>query len=494
MKFFQTFRGRLLFILAILLVVTLGVQFYLNLRTEWANADLREQQEQALVAGIALGVSSLSSTDRIDDIVKKEGQPFFDEQTRKRIADVIVVNNEWEISDSLKPAYWPVEESEGELKLKPLKEVVDLPPLMDAESLGDDRFNFPNIGNVGSGGNGEAHAIPIETSQGRFYVMVVLESDKGESLARAAEPLIYNLAVLLISTLITIFLVRRFTRPVANLSEAARKVAAGDLSVRVEDSWRTDEMGQLAAQFNDMTRELEKNKELESKLQQAEKSAVVGRLASAIAHEIRNPLNYINLTLDHVRAKFRPNEKDKEEQFEKLTSQLKSEVGRINTQISDFLRYSRPLTLDIKPVDIRKLIDDSLRIVEAQAEEQGITISVVEEEGVERIAADSDILRSVFNNLYINAVQAIENGGGSLNTRIMPDGDLVKVEICDTGGGITEENLPKIFEPYFSTKETGTGLGLAIARRIVEEHKGTIEARSEVGTGTKFTVRLPKAN
>ena len=235
----------------------------------------------------------------------------------------------------------------------------------------------------------------------------------------------------------------------------------------------------------------EKKEELEAKLQQAEKREVVGRLSSAIAHEIRNPLNYINLTLDQLRAKFVPQDEKRAETFEKLTSQLKNEVDRINQLVSDFLRYSRPLKLELTPTNLRQIIDNSLNIVEHQAEEQNVKISVVEHENAARILADAEILRSVFNNLFLNAVQAMPNGG-ILNATISPDEDLVKIEVSDTGEGISDENLPKIFEPYFSTKETGTGLGLAIVKRIVDEHSGQIEVESKEGKGTRFIVKLPK--
>ena len=249
----------------------------------------------------------------------------------------------------------------------------------------------------------------------------------------------------------------------------------------------------LPSVFNEMTAELEKSKELESQLQQAEKSAVIGRLGSAIAHEIRNPLNYINLTLDHLRSKFAPDDAEKRATFEKLTSQLKAEVARINSQISDFLNYSRPAKANLNPIDLRTVIDDSLRIIEAQASENGIKVGVVEHENVPKIFGDPEFLRSVFNNLMINAVQAMEKSGGHLNIRITPDEDdgLVRIEIADTGNGIPEENLSKIFEPYFSTKETGTGLGLAIVQKIVEMHSGMIEVESKSGEGTRFTVKLP---
>jgi signal transduction histidine kinase len=310
---------------------------------------------------------------------------------------------------------------------------------------------------------------------------------------RAAQPLVATLGILLISTLVTIVLVWRFTRPIANLSNAAREVAAGNLSVRVPDREGYDEMGQLARNFNEMAGELEKTRELESQLQQAEKSAVIGRLGSAIAHEIRNPLNYINLTLDHLRSKFAPAEPESRTKFIKLTSQLKDEVARINQQISDFLNYSRPANVDLRPIDAREVIENSLRIVEAQAAENEIKVAVVEHEDVPQVLGDPEFLRSVFNNLFINAVQAMGSDAGNLSVKISPDGEYVRIEVSDTGLGISAENLTKVFEPYFSTKETGTGLGLAIVQKIVDVHNGTIDVESAEGEGTRFTVRLPKA-
>jgi nitrogen fixation/metabolism regulation signal transduction histidine kinase len=436
----------------------------------------------------------LTSSVRLQDFVKREGQPFFDEKSTKRIQDIIIIDPEWQIYDSLSDQYLPTEDENGETSYINLSDVKNLPPLMEGSRLGKDAEKFPNA-NISPNEeiDGEAHAVPIETNQGRYYIMVILKTDRSQAVMRAAQPLIYTLLILLFSTAITVFLVWRFTRPIANLSKAASRVAIGDLSVRVSDSERTDEMGHLAARFNEMTAELAKNRELEAKFQEAERSAVVGRLASAIAHEIRNPLNYINLTLDHLRSKFTPENAEKQVIFEKLTAQLKDEVERINRLVSDFLRYSRPIRLNLRSIDIYKIVKDSLRIVEAQAEEQNIKISLVEHEDAPRILGDAEFLRSAFNNLFINAVQAMESEGGNLNVFISPDKDFIKIEIKDTGGGIPEENLDKIFEPYFSTKETGTGLGLAIVKKIIEDHNGTIDVESQPNEGTKFILKLPKA-
>lgn len=497
MKLFHTFRARLLIILTVLLIATLGVQFYLNYQMENGNKKLREEREQALVAGIALGFKSFTSNDRLTDFVSRPGEPFFDESVIGRIKDIIIINNQWQINDSINPKYLPAENEKGEFIKVNLMDAKDLPPLINAYRLGEDRNNFPN--NIRkrdieeSNSDSEAHAIPIETTDGRWYVMVLLKNDTSATAWRAAEPLIYMLLVLLLSTLITIFLVWRFTRPLANISEAAKQIAEGNLRVRVADYGRNDEMGQLASRFNEMTAELEKKSELENKLKEAEKSAVVGRLGSAIAHEIRNPLNYINLTLDHLRAKFKPEEDGKKETFEKLTSQLKSEVARINQQITDFLSYSRPPKLQLDSINIHKVVEDSLRIVEAQAAEQNIKVSLSEEENLPDIAGDAEFLRSVFNNLFINAVQAMGTEGGKLDVKVSAKDEYVQIDIRDTGGGIPAENIEKVFEPYFSTKETGTGLGLAIVKKVVDDHNGTITVQSEKDKGTCFVVKLPIA-
>lgn len=497
MRFLDTFRARLLVILTLLLIATLGVQYYANLFVERENTALREMQEQAIVAAIALGFTSMTSKEyRVQDLIEQPDQPFLNQDAKDRIQDIIIIDEKWQITDSLDPNLLPETDENDRVIYKRLADIKELPPLMEASRLGEDAKQFPNPPAADKTHADEAHAVPIETSRGRWYVMVLLKSDKEQAAWRAAKPLAFTLGILVVSSLITLYLVYRFSRPIANLADGARKVAAGDLQVRVPGSRRRDEIGRLVGTFNEMASELEKKRDIEARLQQAEKSAVVGRLGSAIAHEIRNPLNYINLTLDHLRAKFAPEELDKKAKFDKLTGQLKAEVARINQQISDFLNYSRPAKADLRPIRAREVIEDSLRIVEPEAEEKGVTISVVEHEGVPPIMGDPEFLRSVFNNLFINAVQAMESrGGGRLHIKISPSasGSGVSFEVSDTGGGISQDNLAKIFEPYFSTKETGTGLGLAIAQKIVDLHEGTIAVDVTENVGTTFTVELPSA-
>jgi signal transduction histidine kinase len=495
LKFTSSFRVRFLLVLAALLILTLGTQYLLNLRAGRNNRRLREIQQQALIAGVALGVKGLVGTPRLVELITRENNPLFDPQTG-RVANVIIVDNEWVIADSLDLELLKVN---GEYARRRLQEVTTLPSVMNLNQLPEeDRTKFPSMAiDQTSSVSGESHAFAIETAdKGRWYVIVVLKSLREAPSfwnAQAARPLIYTLAVLLGATIVAAILVWRFTRPIKDLSNAARRVAEGDFDFRVPAANRSDEMGQLASRFNEMIAQLGHLREVEAQLHQAEQSAVVGRLASAIAHEIRNPLNYINLTLDHLRTAFAPEDQKKRETFERLAQQLKVEVARINTRISEFLNYSRPSPLELRPLDLRAEAEDALRTVEVKAQESGIETRVEQTGEMPPVTGDAEALRSVFTNLIINGMQAIDGEGGKLTIRIssVNSGHNVQIEVTDTGRGIAPEDISKVFEPYFSTKDTGTGLGLAIVKKAVDDHGGTISVKSKQGSGTTFTITLP---
>jgi signal transduction histidine kinase len=242
-----------------------------------------------------------------------------------------------------------------------------------------------------------------------------------------------------------------------------------------------------------MVAQLGRMRELESQVKQAEQSAVIGRLASAIAHEIRNPLNYINLTLDHLRTSLAPSDPQKRTLVERLTSQLKAEVARINTRITEFLKYTRPAHLSLQPLDLSETLRDALSMVEMQAAESGVETRFESDGRVPPVLGDKESLRSLFTNLIINGMHAMEGRGGQLTVGLSALEGRARVRVSDTGRGIEANHLPKIFEPYFSTKETGTGLGLAIAKKAVDEHDGSIRVESKPGAGTTFTVEIPTA-
>lgn len=478
-----------------MLGLTLGVQYYFNIRTVESNAHMVVEQEQAIMTGVALGLKSLQDEDYLDTIISNMREnPLSDETGRVR--NILVLDDDGNVRDSVISDYNPVRQEDGSYRYQPVSNI-PLPPLRRVARFADDQKQMPSwIPPSGEVDFKEAGAFyfPVETDKGRRFIVVVLGSANTLTLllkqqaSRSAE---YTLILLLVTTLVTGFFVWRFTRPIKQLSTAARQVAGGNFNVRVPEN-RRDEMGPLAAAFNEMIAKLGRARELESQLHQAEKGAVVGRLAAAIAHEIRNPLNYINLSLDHLRSSFAPKEPPKQEIFFHLTDQLKSEVARINRHISAFLKYSRPTTLDLQQVDLRVEAEDALRIVKARAEECGIETHVLQEEPLPPIQADRESLRSVLTNLVLNAVEAIDGEGGNVTIRLSNGpSDSVRLEIADTGRGIAADNISKVFEPYFSTKETGTGLGLAIVKKAIDDHGGTISVTSKEGAGTTFTITLP---
>src|SRR6185295_5012108 len=417
--------------------------------------------------------------------------------TNSRTKNVLVVDTDGDVRDSLDEQYAPKLNDDGSTRYVPLANV-QLPPISPVVEFVDEAQTRPawlKVSNAAKPGEPGAFYLPVETNKGRWYVIVVLGSASNVAnilQEQASKSLRYTLLLLLVTTFVTGILVWRFTRPIKDLSIAARLVAGGDFSIRVKAE-RHDEVGLLAEAFNEMTSQLGRTRQLESQLHQAEKGAVVGRLASAIAHEIRNPLNYINLTLDHLRSTFAPAEPEKRETFDRLASQLKAEVARINTHITDFLSYSQPSRLEPQPVDLRAAAADALQMIEAQAAEHGIETRIEQTGEVPELAADRQAIRSVLTNLLINSLQAMDGEGGSIVVNIAKDetGQRAQIEITDTGRGIAADDISKVFEPYYSTKETGTGLGLAIVKKAIDEHGGTIGVTSRQGSGTTFTITLP---
>ena len=454
------------------------------------------EQRQAILAGVALGVKSLYSGEYLLQIRDEAKQD--DQEAGARVKNVIIVDNQGNIIDSLNKNQNPKWNPDKSILFVMVKDI-SLPPLNSALGLPPDNTPLPEGMTVvpeNRAGSAGAFYFPVETEKGHRYVIVVLDSANTMSAVfrrQARQALLYTLAVLLAMTCLTAVVVWQFTRPIKSLSIAARRIAAGDFSYRVPGKKRQDEMGELTELFNEMTVKLGRTRELEAQLYNAEKAVVVSRLASAIAHEIRNPLNYINLTLDHLQSSFAPENPQKQEKFASLTKQLKSEVARINDRITEFLNYSRPPKLHPEPIDLEVLARDALRIFEVQTSETGVEATVMTQGSVPQVIADPDSLHSALTNLIINGLQAMNGSGGKVVVSLSSEdeGRRVRIDVSDTGRGIAADDISKVFEPYYSTKETGTGLGLAIVKKAVEDHQGTITVKSKAGEGTTFTITLP---
>jgi signal transduction histidine kinase len=332
--------------------------------------------------------------------------------------------------------------------------------------------------------------IPILVGDRRVgYVVITRFLDDFSALSRAAlmNQLAATLGVFAFGILLSLYLSWSFSRPLGGLAEAARKVAAGDLEVQVPAAGR-DEIGQLSRTFNEMV-----HRQLEERLHFAERSTALGRLASAVAHEIRNPLNFINLSIDHVRQRLHPEEPERKENFDRILGSMKAEISRLNRLVGDFLSFGKPMRLDPRPCALPQVLNEVAALVDHKAKDQGIVLVLDAEPGLPEIVADAELLKTCFLNLMINAVDAMPDGGElrvSVQKAEAQAGEIV-VTVHDTGHGMSPEDVRTAFEPYFSTKETGLGLGLALTHKIVTDHGGTITLDSAPGQGTTATMRLP---
>jgi two-component system sensor histidine kinase HydH len=243
----------------------------------------------------------------------------------------------------------------------------------------------------------------------------------------------------------------------------------------------------MAAIFYTQHRHLAERKTLETEMERRERLSALGNMAAAVAHEIRNPLNAVSMGLQRLRLEYQPAEA---EEYRALLDLVQGEVRRLNAIVEDFLSLARPLSLRLDPVAVPALVEEVLSLVESEARPAGITTRPRVPPDLPPLHADRDRIKQVLLNLVLNAIQAMP-GGGELTIAASVSRGMLTLEIWDTGGGIAPEVLPRLFEPYVTTKAKGLGLGLAIARRIVEAHGGTIEAGNRPGGGGRFRVTLP---
>lgn len=301
--------------------------------------------------------------------------------------------------------------------------------------------------------------------------------------------LLIGIATSTVAAMIAIGLTRRITKPLAALTTHTQRIAEGDLDKRIEVA-SDDEIGLLARAFNGMASDL---KEITTRLYRHEKLVDIGLLLAEINHRLRNPIAGINNYARLLQKKL-PAE-----------SPARKEVDRIREgteQIDTLLRkLSEPssLNMDMKPINLDEVLKTACAKIQAEAKNRGARMIIKNDALLPNIAGDWERLSEVFENLIDNALDAVaekENGERLIKVGLQKEGEWVIAAVEDTGSGIPEENLSRVFNPLFSTKENGkgTGLGLYIAHTIIERHGGKIHVQSELGKGTCFTVKLPVTN
>ncbi len=296
---------------------------------------------------------------------------------------------------------------------------------------------------------------------------------------------------ILVAVLASLWFAARVTRPVVSLAEAARRVAAGDLGAKVQVE-SSDELGELAAAFNRMTEDLVQQKD---RTLQAERVAAWRELARRLAHELKNPLFPLHVTVENLlRAKQKSPELF-EEVFQEGTATLLAEIENLKTIIARFSEFSKMPQPQRQPTQVNDVVRLVLRVFHAQLrdnqkEKNRIAVHTELADALPEISADPDLLHRALQNLVLNAIDAMPQGG-ELAIRTGTLRDRVEISVSDTGSGLTPEECERLFTPYYTTKQHGTGLGLAIVQSVVSDHGGTISVASTKEKGTTFRIELP---
>ncbi|AEH22768.1 integral membrane sensor signal transduction histidine kinase [Thermodesulfobacterium geofontis OPF15] len=335
--------------------------------------------------------------------------------------------------------------------------------------------------------------VPI-TAQNIQYGYIYLKINKenfSEILkTNALKRMVVTFIIFLLGIIFIYVISIKYTKPIETLSEIAIRIAKGDLDCEVNIN-RKDEIGKIAESFNFMIQKLRENKMFQERLREAEHLITFGQLSKTIAHEIRNPLNFINLSIDYLLDKLKNENLNKD--YLNLLQNMKQEIYRINNLITEYLEYTKPLKLNKKPVNILEIINDVISLIEISAQQKGV--SIITNYNIDNnlvLNLDTDLIKSCLLNIITNALQAMENSlvkNLFIETQLENNNLLIKIK--DTGEGVPEEIKEKIFEPFFSTKKGGLGIGLPLAKKIIEEHKGKIEFLSKLGQGSEVKIYLP---
>ncbi|MBC8526199.1 MAG: ATP-binding protein [Candidatus Cloacimonetes bacterium] len=316
----------------------------------------------------------------------------------------------------------------------------------------------------------------VEPALSDLY-QIQLASDHFEKNIKIYSISIVIFIVLIVFAMFMIF-TNMITKPLTRLQAMTEKVAKGDLSARAKES-KYSPINKLIITFNRRISELEASRD---KLIQAEKDMMWREMAQVMAHEIKNPLTPLRLSAERLEYKYSSKSKDFDKVFSDSLEIINEEIDNLQTLVKEFLKFARMPSANFTKYSLNDQINEIIKPYENQAD-----IQINLQENMPIFYGDKIQMKQVFVNLIQNSIQAIdENGRISISTRYEDSKFMIIFE--DNGEGIKDEDINKVFRPYFTTREKGTGLGLAIVKRIITQHNGTIDVESEKGKGTKFTI------
>jgi signal transduction histidine kinase len=343
---------------------------------------------------------------------------------------------------------------------------------------------------VGSGASAETfHAIPLTGYDNSLLAVLLVGSSRRELVELESSLRTIGISVaaagVLLGAVLGWWATARITRPVRKLAESAGKVAAGNWGATV-DTASSDEIGQLARAFNRMTHELVEQRE---RLVQAERVAAWRELARRLAHELKNPLFPLQITVENMQRARDQYPDQFEEVFREGTGTLLAELSNLKQIIARFSDFARMPAPEMQRVNFNELVEENVKLFGAQLEKAGVRAVTALDPALPAVQADPEQMTRVLRNLMLNAIDAMPKGG-TLTLRTIALNPGVRIEVADTGQGLTPEECARLFTPYYTTKTHGTGLGLAIVQSVVSDHKGRISVESTPGKGATFRIEL----
>ena len=257
-----------------------------------------------------------------------------------------------------------------------------------------------------------------------------------------------------------------------------------------EEVAKSDSMKLDLVAYAIIVRDITEDRRMVEQTIESERLSALTSLAAGVAHEIGNPLNSLNIHLQLIERRLRKASPEMKAEIGSLVEIAKTEIQRLDSIVHQFLRAIRPSTPQFERHDLNEILEESVAFLRPEIRDRDIIVEIDLDRALPQVEVDRDQLKQAFFNIIKNAFQAMKTGG-ILHIRSWQDQLYVSVSFNDTGGGISPENMSKLFQPYFTTKSSGSGLGLLIVRRIVREHGGEIEIESNEGKGVRVTIHLP---
>jgi signal transduction histidine kinase len=466
-------KTQLLLILLLLLAVSISSLTIISSRSEGQIMEKVTDNIDDITKAIQISVEELTYRGDSTERLKK----YVDMLNKKGINEISILSDSSEVIASSDPKKIGTKQKIPEKRMGRKKDLI-ITARMGEESKKETQRLYNVI-----------MPVSIEGQKiGYIHINMILDDYKVLQRKNNLRRILSTLFAFSIGVIVSLLVAEKYTEPIKRIAQASKRIAEGEL-VKIRDRGRKDEIGVLINSYNEMVDKLSERKELEEKLKKTEQLSLIGQLSSGIAHEIRNPLNFLSLSIGHIKESIIEGKEEDKPELINLLDNLTKEIFKVNELIHNFLFLGKPITLNKNWIMTEGLIQEAVYLIKDKMKD-GVEITVDCKDSNNPMLCDREYMRICLLNLLLNAVQSIEDEGRVL-IECGSEEDIAYISVKDSGAGIEKEELDKIFEPYYSTKKFGMGLGLAITKRFVEAHGGSISIESRIGEGTTMKISVP---